>query len=49
MRQVLKEGERWSRRRGRWKGRWPSGGPDRLLKFKLQIFFFFFCKILVVV
>lgn len=41
MRQVLKEGERWSRRRGRWKGRWPSGGPDRLLKFKLQIFFFF--------
>lgn len=44
MRRVLKEGERWSRRRGRWKGRWPSGGPDRLLKFKLQIFFFFFAK-----
>lgn len=43
MRRVLKEGERWSQPRGRW----PSGGPDRLLKFKLQIFFF--CKILVVV
>lgn len=46
MRWVLKEGQIWSQRRGRW----PSSGPDRLLRFKFQIFFFFFFyKILVVV
>ena len=38
MRWVLKEGQIWSQQRGRW----PSSGPDRLLRFKFQIFFFFF-------
>lgn len=47
MRWAWKEGKGWSR----WRGRWPSGGPNCLLRFTLQMpcVRVCVCKILVVV